>query len=292
MHPDVEVIVFGQAEGANEVSTRLGLEYVPDIETNEFGTPLISAMFEVAQVRGKHHLFGYVNCDIILLDDFTAAINRVCLDRFLVVGQRWDLDLGEPVDFGANWVAYLRRLIKQKGVIHPPAGSDYFVFPRGLFRHIPPFAVGRVAWDNWMIQYCLSTKIPVVDATHAITVIHQNHEPYSHTHFVGGKVVGPESERNLTLAPSSRRITLVHANWLMLPAGLRPKKSLRYHLQTFIIMPVINPRFYGWLRPLAWILRKCLGQADRRLNGRQWMPDEWTDYQALVSAETDPGTTL
>jgi len=58
-------------------------------------------------------------------------------------------------------------------------GLDYFIFPCGLFRDIPPFAVGRPAWDNWLVYKARSLGLPVIDATKMVTAIHQNHA-YSH----------------------------------------------------------------------------------------------------------------
>ena len=171
LHPEIEVILFGETEGAAEVAGALDLVYVPEVETSEFGTPLIGGMFEKAQELGHFDLQAYVNCDIILLDDFLPALNRVWFGRFVVAGRRWDLDLDEALDFDSDWIAHVRQMIKERGRFHSAGGSDYFVYPRGLWGDIPPFAVGRIGWDNWMIYRCLADGVPVVDASPAITVV-------------------------------------------------------------------------------------------------------------------------
>ena len=66
-----------------------------------------------------------------------------------------------------------------RGEMHAPAGSDYFIFPREIFINMPPFAIGRAGWDNWMIFQALENKWPVIDATHDLMIIHQNHD-YAH----------------------------------------------------------------------------------------------------------------
>ena len=58
----------------------------------------------------------------------------------------------------------------------PRLASDYFVFPKGAIGHVPPFAVGRPRWDNWMIFNARRLGLPVYDATRVVTAIHQNHE--------------------------------------------------------------------------------------------------------------------
>ncbi|MBI5635258.1 MAG: hypothetical protein HZA15_17465 [Nitrospirae bacterium] len=266
VHPAVEVILFGLSEGAAEVASKLDLVYIPEIDTNEFGTPLMSAMFERVQKCGRFDLQAYLNCDIILLDDFLPAVKRVRLKHFLLAGQRWDLDLNETLDFNSDWVGYLRRLIKERGKHHPPAGSDYFLYPRGLWSDLPPFAVGRVGWDNWMIYRCLVDQVSVIDASPVITVVHQEHAAYTHSKRLrpNGPWVGPESDRNTELAGAGGRITLFNANLLLTPDILRPKLSLRYCAESLIILPILNPR-YQWLSPLILILRLAVWIVDDRI---------------------------
>ena len=112
----------------------------------------------------------YVNADIILLDDFLPALDMVRKKSFLVVGQRWDLDITGPLDFaGDGWEKALLAGVAEQGKLHGISGIDYFVFPRGLYRDIPPFAVGRTTWDNWLIYRARADKAPVIDATAVIT---------------------------------------------------------------------------------------------------------------------------
>lgn len=277
LHPEAEVILFGKTEGATEIADALGLVYVPDVETNEFGTPLISAMFEKAHHYGRFDLQAYVNCDIILLEDFLPALSHVSLERFVVAGRRWNIDLDEALNFDSDWRGYIRQIIHQRGTRHPPAGSDYFVYPRGLWHDIPPFAVGRPGWDNWMIYRCLADGIPVVDASRAIIVVHQNHRAvYTSMDAPSGQLTDLEVERNLSLITpfdTGRRLTLVHAKWVLSPRGLRPKKSLRHRINSFIILPIVNPR-YAWLSGLSEFVRFSLKIVDKRLNARKWLPEE------------------
>ena len=124
MHTNVEIILFGQTDGAAEIAEQLGLVFIPQVATNEFGTPLINAMFEIAQAQGRFDLQAYMNCDIILLDDFFPAVCCLSLKKFLMVGQRWDLDLNAALDFSSNWQALVRQKVQEKGILHPPIGSD------------------------------------------------------------------------------------------------------------------------------------------------------------------------
>jgi hypothetical protein len=83
-------------------------------------------------------------------------------------------------------------------------GIEYFAYTGITWKDIPPFAFGRPRYDNWLIYYCLSRKIPVVDVSSSVAVFHQNH---TYMHLAGGDVEyrdGIESRRNIALAEDLR----------------------------------------------------------------------------------------
>ncbi|MFZ3148268.1 MAG: hypothetical protein WA137_04440 [Methanothrix sp.] len=224
LHPDAEIFLFGDDEGTAEVAKELGVGHVPDVARNEYGTPLVSDIFEKAQSLASNDIVCYVNADIILLKDFIRAVERVAgKRRFLMVGQRWNLDLNDPLDFDVDWEETIKALVSQKGKLFTKSGIDYFVFPRGLFMDIPRFAIGRPAWDNWMIYHARSSRYHVIDATQVVMPIHQNHN-YSHVpQRKGNTYEGPEAERNRDLAGGSQHIfNLYDVNYLLTKRFLRP----------------------------------------------------------------------
>jgi hypothetical protein len=129
-----------------------------------------------------------------------AAMQSVRFRDFLMIGQRWDLDISEPINFEANrWEDHLKTLVAERGSLHPPTGIDYFVFPRQINWSMPPFAVGRPGWDNWLVCRAREMGLPVVDATRATTVVHQNHD-YAHVKLsTDGASEGPEADENRRL---------------------------------------------------------------------------------------------
>lgn len=175
---------MGDDEGTADVAREFGLRHVPDVARNEYGTPLVNSVFECAQAAASHRLLCYVNADIILLGDFLTAIQHIQFRRFLMVGQRWDVDLNRALDFTwLDWETDLRRRVAEQAVLHPTTGIDYFVFMSGLWGDILPFAIGRTAWDNWLIYRARARGAAVIDATQVVTAIHQNHD---YTHVPGG----------------------------------------------------------------------------------------------------------
>ena len=184
--PETEVILVGEEDGLAEAAADFGVRHLPDVRRNEWGTPLVSSIFQLAREASASPLMCYVNGDILLLPTFVEIIRKVAdqTPRFLMVGQRWDLEVTGPLDFSPGWGARLWADVQTRGSLHAPAGSDYFVFPRGLFTEMPDFAIGRAGWDNWMIYRARASRFPLIDATHDLMVIHQNHD---YSHLPGGK---------------------------------------------------------------------------------------------------------
>ena len=201
LRPSCEVILCGNDPGVADAAREYGLRQLSTLALTIYGTPLLSSAFAQVQRIAERPLICYVNADILILADLPQAIARIPFQQFLVIGQRWDLDVTAPLDFESpDWRTNLWERVRRQGSLHPPAGSDYFIFPRGSIGALPDFAVGRPGWDNWLIYRARSLGLPVVDATDAITIVHQNH---GYAHIPGGRVEaswdGPEADANLRL---------------------------------------------------------------------------------------------
>lgn len=279
LRPACEIILLGDDEGTAEVASEFGIQHIPDVARNEYGTPLLNSLFEVAQRSASHNLMAYVNADIILMSDFLKAVSQVRLDRFLLAGQRWDLDVTELLDFNnPEWESHLWSAVSDCGSLHSYTGVDYYVFSRGLWDKIPPFAIGRTAYDNWLIYKARLLGVPVIDATQVITSIHQNHErTYSSLglqspHGENNLTMGVESKRNLELAGGSSHIfTLKDANWILTAHGLKRQKMTRERLERYLdTLPVLSPRiapYAPYLRLVNLLLspRSIVGAAKQKL---------------------------
>ncbi len=202
LRPRPEIILFGDEEGTAQVAAELGLRHVLQVSRNEFGTPLLDDVFGKARELASFGLVCYVNADIILLQDLMTAVERVrrWRSRFLMVGQRWDLDISQPWDFSPlDWPEQLKGLAFRAGRQRPPGWMDYFLFRKDLAVDLVPLAIGRTDWDRWLVWHARDLKAPVVDASPVVMAIHQNHD-YSH-HPQGKEWVwgGEEAQRNRAL---------------------------------------------------------------------------------------------
>lgn len=196
----VDVLLCGDDPGVAEAARDLGVRHLPAIQRNERGTPLVNSAFQSARFSSTAEYLCYVNADIIFTADFARAIKQVRLKRFLMSGRRWDLDFDAPIDFASpSWETDLVGLARNKGRLHSAEAMDFFAFPRRFLGDLPPFAVGRAMWDNWLIFHARVLGGEVIDATEDVVIVHQNHG-YSHTE--GGQVgayFGPEATENRRL---------------------------------------------------------------------------------------------
>jgi hypothetical protein len=235
LHPPCQIILCGDDEGTAETAAEMGAQHIPTIACTDYGTPLVSDLFEQAQRGTTHNLVCYINADIILMGDFLQAAARVAHAHpmFLMGGQRWDVDITTPLDFSPGWEEPLRRLARQQGKLHNPSGIDYFVFPRGMISAMPPFAIGRPGWDCWLLYHVRSRNIPLIDATRSVMAIHQNHG-YGHVpQGTGRDYQGPEARQNLALLPHELCFfTLNNATELLTPQGFAVPREFR-HLREY-----------------------------------------------------------
>ena len=230
--PEVEVILLGAEEGLAQAAKELGVKHLPNVECNESSTPLISSMFQLARENSHSDLLCIINTDMILMSDFLEAAklcrSRFQSDPFILLSQRWDLDVTQSLEFTEGWQDRLSSIVHRQGALHRPAGSDFFLFPRSCYTHLPPFAIGRAGWDNWMIYKARQEKYPVIDCTPSMMIVHQNHD-YSHLPGAKPHYEHPDTDENIRLAggQAAIRYTIVDATHRLTESGklARPKIS-------------------------------------------------------------------
>ncbi|MGH7836755.1 MAG: hypothetical protein ACREQC_02895, partial [Candidatus Binataceae bacterium] len=199
----VEVILFGDDEGAAEASRELGICHEPEIRKAEHGTKYLNYLFGRAQQIARHNIVCYVNCDIILTSGFRKGIEiAASLGRpFLMVGHRWDINITEPWDFSqSDWEERLMSVVSQRGKQQTDWYIDYFAFTRGLYQEIPPLVIGRVRWDNWLVWRARSLGAKVIQASPLVKAIHQNHDYAYHPAGAAGVWSDDLAQRNYALA--------------------------------------------------------------------------------------------
>ena len=226
LHPDVEIILFGDDEGTAEVCQELELRHEPYVEKSKQGTKMVRSIFGRAQEMSRHGILGYVNCDIILTQEFAKALGQLLQwrEHFLMVGRRWDTDITAPLDFlRADWQEKVVALAHAEGYQRFYHNIDYFVFPRGLYAQIPDLVIGRVGWDHWLVAKAHTEGIAVVDVSDAVCAVHQNHDYGYHPQGMEGVWKDEEARRNLELAGGAGHTrTIEDAEFKLEPQGIVP----------------------------------------------------------------------
>jgi len=220
--PDIEVLLFGKGEGYSEVAKDLGLVWIDQVGVSANGTPLITCMFELARQKGHYPTQLYVNCDIILLGNVPEILRGINKERFLAVGQRWDIDLDKEIEFSnSNWKKLLQARVLQSATLHPPLGSDYFLYQGNIWTDLPTLVVGRAGYDNYLIYHCRLKGVPVIDLTETLIAIHQNHDYRHHPGGYQGVFYGPEAEINSQGLDQTFFFTPVEADFRIIAGKMR-----------------------------------------------------------------------
>jgi hypothetical protein len=260
MLPACQILLLGNEKGLAEVAAETGATHLPELERNEFGTPLVSSIFSIAEKHARFDHLCYINADILLLSDFLPAVQRIHAwnSRSLIVGQRWDLDVAKSLTWEAGWEDALRERAHAAGELHGHTGIDYFVFPRGLWGSILPFATGHCGfWDNWLIFRARTLGVPVVDATKCLKAVHQNHEHSYHAGGEAGACWNIERQRNYSLGGGLRHAcTLRDATHRLTPRGVTGR-LVPFDLHRCLIVPFVEQK---WARPFVR-LKKAVFQS-------------------------------
>lgn len=220
--PRPEIVLFGDEEGLAEAARELRVEHYPSVPRNSTGLPLLSGVFQAAEDRFSSPLLAYVNADILLMGDFMAAVAAVSRKRrrFMMGGRPWDLSVEGLLDFAPGWEDRLRGLVRSHGTLRGMRACDYFVYPRGFWRDLPPLALGRPYFDNHLMHRCRRAGGSLIDATDGVMAVHQ-----SHSYTAGAGVVShmdtSEAAENYELAGGSRGLcSWWHATHRWTPQGL------------------------------------------------------------------------
>ncbi len=225
------VILFGQEEGSADMARDLGIEHVPSLNCTPHGTPRVDDLFGAAQAQAHTPWLGYINADILLLDDFSDAfqlflreIARWQSPRAFLTSQRVDVYLSAHIDFDTPaWQAELRGLLVETGARMPKKAIDLFVFNRGLYRNLLPLALGRTAWDNYLVWEAREQGAAIVDASDAFLLVHQCHD-YAHSGGLENAWKGQEAEHNQGLT-RGRTLSILNATHMLDKRGLRAGKA-------------------------------------------------------------------
>ena len=224
LSPKPEIILLGDDAGTAQIASELGLRHIESIRRNKYGTPLMCSVFELGQKAASNNWVCYVNSDIILMSDFMEMVDKVSRQfkgDFLAIGRKSNLEINRLIDYSfAGWETELRKMVKKEGK-YVTYDSDFFLFPTGMFKGIPPFALGRCFWTQWLIYKARANHIPVINTTASVMSVESKHD-YSHAKSTGfaKRLSGPEYVLNRKLFKGCKYFTTADCTQLLTSRGI------------------------------------------------------------------------
>ncbi len=252
LDPSIEIILTGNEDYIQPIADSYDIDYLTGIDCNEYGTPLINSIFNKVIEKSKNDILCYINSDIIITNYFLSF--RLLIDQlednFLFIGKRHDLNITDHIDFSLEWEKKYFDRCKNDNLLHASTGKDYFIFNKELYKNIPSFAIGRGAWDDWLVYYADKIGAMVIDATSIFFIIHQNHD-YSHLKTGDNPFKSIESKNNNLLAGNTlyrtNGLTIDDASYFVLNNKI--KKKSRLYLVKRKIINLLSP-FYMIMKRL------------------------------------------
>lgn len=260
----VEVILIGDEPGLSESALDIGVRHIPEVDKNQQGTPLVHSIFKQARESTENEILMFSNADIILLPECLPVIQNIHQQEkeFLLVGRRWDLVITSELDFKGNWTVELDDQRSREGKLRGPTAMDYFIFPRYLFQEIPPFAIGRAGWDNWMVYHAIKQDWTVIDITPSVIVIHQDHD-YDHLPEGRPHYDLDESSQNVNLGGGfTKTYDLLDVNWEFTGGRIRKVQLTLPRVLRIMERRVMPQGKEGW----RWWLTRKLRQLRRKVS--------------------------
>ncbi len=162
---DCKVVLFYSDDSLELDAQKLDCDYVVCKQTEE-GLSDFGYMFEYVELNYDTPWYCEVSSDIVLSSFQTLMRSLMGYDKPLVIGPRLDFDVttGERT-------------------VHPPSAVDWFLYRKDTlpYKDIPPFNIGRSAYDNWMVWAGLELwDMQVVNAGYHVQALHYNHPHPEH----------------------------------------------------------------------------------------------------------------
>jgi hypothetical protein len=125
----------GDDEGVAEAARDLDVIHKPEVVRNAYGTPKIDSIFALGREAASGEMLAYINTDVMLLPDFMDTAMRLAEQekQFLIIGQRWDLDVRQELDFSDGGLTTSEDNKTRSRPFH--AAKRLFPFPPAGFLH-------------------------------------------------------------------------------------------------------------------------------------------------------------
>jgi hypothetical protein len=201
LHSDVQIMLFGDADGSQEVAWELGIHYEEHPHATAGDSVRLDHMFAKAQSAARYTALCYVACDTILLADFCQAFNRVeaLYPEFVMVGRSRNIsgfDLQSFEDLG--WECRYRELAQRQTRQRFGENIAFVAFSKGLYLNdVPALPAGTPFAFDWLMRKAITEEVTVVDVSEMVFALRQSCD--------GGEAGTVDSARDATAKVSTAR---------------------------------------------------------------------------------------
>ena len=232
LHPAVQIILFGDAEGSQEVAWEFGIHYEAHPQVTASGAVRMDYMFTTAQRHARYGTLCYAPCDTVLLPDFYDALTRVeaLYREFLMVGRSRHLSVGVPLLFGdPDWHGLLRQRAQIVDRHIFPDHTAYVSFSKGAcLADLPPIAIDSPFCTDWLLWKALSDQVMVVDASDMVLAVQQHGDACSSAG--DGSETALCMEESLALCGSRKHLrTVANAPYVLTLSDVVRNRWRRWH---------------------------------------------------------------
>lgn len=182
---DFNFLIFTTDPYWRNFASGLGVEVSQYAEKhNGTGLPYLRSMFQIAEEIFEANFVGYANCDILFdTERLSTTLRTLITIKVATVGRRVNVPLlsiqTKEMDHSLESAnAHIRKIVENMEAFVPEA-QDYIIHTQGAipWDEMPLFVVGRVAYDNFLVNYFHKQKdINLVDATGSVIAVHQTGE--------------------------------------------------------------------------------------------------------------------
>lgn len=138
--------------------------------------------FVVEEVSPPSAFVGYTNCDLLFHSQLISSLHYIQsqmqeqrLPREVVLmGRRYNRDTSLQDSIDGLSVAAIDQFIEneiQFSDLFITVAQDYFLFSTDTFPYssLLDVVIGRNGYDNYLVDYCLTHNITLIDSSHSST---------------------------------------------------------------------------------------------------------------------------
>lgn len=160
-----------------------------------------------------------MNCDLLLHSTFLSSIQHIStlqeegtlIPHVMIMGRRYNFMTNLKQDYTSlktdEFDSTIEQLTKYNDLFISVA-QDFFIFNYGTLDYslIPDLVIGRNGYDNYMVDFCFSNNIPLIDISQSgrLSILFSSlaiviHQTDSDGNWAGGTRNSRDSSWNLDL---------------------------------------------------------------------------------------------